>query len=101
MLELTDELSRSLDEAATLILRSNHVVALAGAGLSVESGIPPYRGPGGTEVIKAKYPEKTLLICADNDVRTDGNPGVEAAKAVSARFDIAWIYPELGGTKCD
>ena len=47
MLELTAGLSRSLDEAAAVILRSNHVVALAGAGLSVESGIPPYRGPGG------------------------------------------------------
>ena len=47
MLELNPELSRSLDEAAAVILRAKQVVALAGAGLSVESGIPPYRGPGG------------------------------------------------------
>ena len=58
MLELTAELSRSLDEAAALILRSKHVVALAGAGLSVESGIPPYRGPGG---LWTKHGEPTNL----------------------------------------
>ena len=47
MLNLTAELSNALDLAAELILGSKHVVALAGAGLSVESGIPPFRGPGG------------------------------------------------------
>ena len=47
MSDLPAELSLSLDEAAASILRANHVVALAGAGLSVESGIPPFRGPGG------------------------------------------------------
>jgi NAD-dependent deacetylase len=29
------------------MVASRHVVALVGAGLSVESGIPPFRGPGG------------------------------------------------------
>ncbi|MCH7735994.1 MAG: hypothetical protein IH872_01190 [Chloroflexi bacterium] len=58
MFELTPELARSLDEAAALILRSKHVVALAGAGLSVESGIPPFRGPGG---LWTKYGEPTNL----------------------------------------
>jgi NAD-dependent deacetylase len=28
-------------------VRARHVIALTGAGLSVESGIPPFRGPGG------------------------------------------------------
>lgn len=41
------QLEQAIDEAARLILRSRHVVALVGAGLSVESGIPPFRGPGG------------------------------------------------------
>ena len=40
-------LKHSVEEAASIMRRSSHVVALAGAGLSVESGIPPYRGPGG------------------------------------------------------
>jgi len=58
MLELTARLSACLDDAAAVILRSKHVVALAGAGLSVESGIPPFRGPGG---LWTKYGEPTNL----------------------------------------
>lgn len=30
-----------------LVLASNHIVAFTGAGISTESGIPDYRGPGG------------------------------------------------------
>jgi NAD-dependent deacetylase len=33
--------------ATDVLLRARHVIALTGAGLSVESGIPPFRGPGG------------------------------------------------------
>jgi NAD-dependent protein deacetylase/lipoamidase len=36
-----------LDAAADCLLRARHAIALTGAGLSVESGIPPFRGPGG------------------------------------------------------
>lgn len=38
---------RSLEKAAAAIARSGHTVALTGAGISVESGIPPFRGKGG------------------------------------------------------
>lgn len=38
---------QAVDEAARLIVQSRHVVALVGAGLSVESGVPTFRGPGG------------------------------------------------------
>jgi NAD-dependent deacetylase len=37
----------AISEAAALIGRAGYVIALTGAGLSVESGIPPFRGPGG------------------------------------------------------
>ncbi len=37
----------SLRRAAALLRRSQHAVALVGAGLSAESGIPTYRGSGG------------------------------------------------------
>src|SRR5256712_6948985 len=40
---LTDD----IDRAAGILVGARHVVALVGAGLSVESGIPPFRGPGG------------------------------------------------------
>jgi NAD-dependent deacetylase len=36
-----------IDEIAKLIVEQKNVVALTGAGISVESGIPPFRGKGG------------------------------------------------------
>jgi NAD-dependent deacetylase len=36
-----------LDHAADLLRRARHAVALTGAGLSTESGIPDFRSPGG------------------------------------------------------
>jgi len=36
-----------IEDAARLILSAEYVVALTGAGVSVESGIRPFRGPGG------------------------------------------------------
>ena len=36
-----------LDAAARCLVQARYVIALTGAGLSVESGIPPFRGPGG------------------------------------------------------
>src|SRR5438093_1060762 len=37
----------ALERAAACLARARYVIALTGAGLSVESGIPPFRGPGG------------------------------------------------------
>jgi len=34
-------------EAARVIRGARHLIAFTGAGISVESGIPPFRGPGG------------------------------------------------------
>jgi len=45
--ELGEALERAIDEAARLIGASRHVVALVGAGLSAESGVPTFRGPEG------------------------------------------------------
>lgn len=36
-----------IERAGTVLRRARYVVALTGAGMSVESGIPPFRGPGG------------------------------------------------------
>jgi NAD-dependent deacetylase len=41
------EFEGEIDEAARAVAEARYVVALTGAGLSVESGIPPFRGPGG------------------------------------------------------
>nr|MBN2277830.1 NAD-dependent deacylase [candidate division Zixibacteria bacterium] len=37
----------SLDKAAKMIKRARRVTAFTGAGISVESGVPPFRGPDG------------------------------------------------------
>ena len=46
-----------LDKAARLLASAEHVVALIGAGMSVESGSPPFRGPGG---LWTKYGEPPM-----------------------------------------
>jgi NAD-dependent deacetylase len=53
----TDELDSEIDRAARLVSGARHAIALTGAGLSVESGIPPFRGPGG---LWTKYGEPPL-----------------------------------------
>ena len=44
---VTDETKKLIDIAAEKICGASHVVALVGAGMSAESGIPTYRGSGG------------------------------------------------------
>lgn len=40
-------MQQSIDAAARVLAEANMTVALTGAGISVESGIPPFRGKGG------------------------------------------------------
>jgi NAD-dependent deacetylase len=54
---LTEALDREIAGAAATLAGARHVVALTGAGLSVESGIPPFRGPGG---LWTKYGEPPM-----------------------------------------
>jgi NAD-dependent deacetylase len=46
-----------VQRAAELILDASYPIALTGAGMSVESGIPPFRGPGG---LWTKYGEPPM-----------------------------------------
>ena len=46
-----------IQEAARRLLSAKYVMALTGAGISVESGIPPFRGPGG---LWTKYGEPPM-----------------------------------------
>lgn len=47
IVELEESVLKAIDDAAELMLSSSYVIGLTGAGVSVESGIPPFRGPGG------------------------------------------------------
>lgn len=47
MEENVNQYREEIEEAAKIIKSSKYVVALTGAGVSVASGIPPFRGPGG------------------------------------------------------
>ncbi|MGA2478974.1 MAG: Sir2 family NAD-dependent protein deacetylase [Spirochaetia bacterium] len=48
-----------LASAASLIRAAGYLTAFTGAGISVESGIPPFRGPGG---LWGKYDPRTLEL---------------------------------------
>lgn len=56
----------AIADAAALLRSSSYAVALTGAGLSAESGIPTYRGTGG---VWTRFGEPTIdgwdLFCAD------------------------------------
>jgi len=54
---LTPALDAEIERAAGVISQARRSMALTGAGLSVESGIPPFRGPGG---LWTKYGEPPL-----------------------------------------
>lgn len=41
------------------------------------------------------YPDRTIVICADNDQFTEGNPGVEKAKAAARPVSAAITFPEF------
>ncbi|HXH20925.1 MAG TPA: NAD-dependent deacylase [Dehalococcoidia bacterium] len=44
---MTPDLQQSIREAARILRESRYVISLVGAGISAESGIPTFRGPGG------------------------------------------------------
>ena len=51
--------SQSIEQAVKILASSSHTIAFTGAGISVESGIPPFRGDGG---LWNKYNPETLEI---------------------------------------
>lgn len=56
---MVDLLEINLEKAADIIKKSKHITAFTGAGISVESGVPSYRGEGG---LWTKYDTKALEI---------------------------------------
>ena len=44
---ISDAAQKSIKQAADIITKSKYTIAMTGAGMSVESGIPPFRGTNG------------------------------------------------------
>ena len=59
----------AIEEAAALLARSHHVVALAGAGMSQESGIPTFRGNGGLWTTNGEPPMNQFQTFAADPLR--------------------------------
>jgi len=56
---MVDLLNVNLKKASKILLQSKHTTAFTGAGISVESGIPPFRGKNG---LWSKYDPKILEL---------------------------------------
>lgn len=91
-----------IQQTAEALVQARHLVALTGAGVSIESGIPPFRGPGGLwekmdpmEVAHIdafrRDPEKVwkLLIKGMQEVLSEARPN--AGHAGLARLE-QWGY---------
>jgi NAD-dependent deacetylase len=84
---VSPELDAEIRRAAEVLVAARHPVALTGAGLSVESGIPPFRGPGG---IWAKYGEPPM----DGYQRFLRDPAAAWRDRLSPREDWARVLHE-------
>lgn len=51
--------------------------------------------------LRARYPGATLVICADDDYRTDGNPGVTKATAAARAGGGLIAIPDFGDDRPD
>lgn len=68
------------------------------SGLSVACGFSAQNLGPTTNAVRAMAPECQLIICADNDHKTPGNPGLKEATAVATRFGAGLAVPFGAGT---
>lgn len=72
-----------------------------GATLHEETGLPVLCAMNAGNLLKvaeaarASWPAADLVICADNDRHTDGNPGVTAARAAAQAVGARVIVPQF------
>jgi uncharacterized protein (DUF927 family)/phage/plasmid primase-like uncharacterized protein len=51
--------------------------------------------------LRAAYPAARLILCADDDHTTEGNPGMTHARAAAAKVGAAVIAPDFGDARPD
>ena len=94
---LFQEMNNKLNQAAELIRNSSHTTAFTGAGISVESGIPPFRGENGlwskidpvfldTSYFD-KYPDKSWQLIKEIFYDSFGKAKPNAAHYALAEFE--------------
>ncbi len=81
-----------IERAGRLILASKYVVSLTGAGISVESGIRPFRGPGG---LWTEYGEPPM----DGYQRFLADPKASWERRVKREGYTGELYKALEGAK--
>lgn len=95
--------NHAIDSATRLIADSSYVVALVGSGMSVESGIPTFRGPGGLwtrvgEPSMRGYEDfladpklwwENQLAGETDPVRIDFRDAIDAAKPNAGHYALA------------
>ncbi len=50
-----------------------------------------------SQVLRRKYPDTKLVLCADNDTQTDGNPGLTKAREAAAAVGALLAVPPCHG----
>jgi len=94
---LTAALIAGLTRAARLLHEARYVIALTGAGLSVESGIPPFRGKGGLWTTHGEPPmDGYQRFLRDPRREWEERLTPRAAWAIALRDTLAQAKPNLG-----
>ena len=52
-----------------------------------------------TQAMRAKFPELRLIVCADDDYRTEGNPGLNKATAAALSVGGLVAVPDFGSDR--
>jgi putative DNA primase/helicase len=47
------------------------------------------------EALRKRYPRTKILICADDDAFSEGNPGITSASAAAMAVHGAWVAPQF------
>ena len=53
------------------------------------------------DALKKRYPRTRILLCADDDFLTDGNPGISKASAAALAVSGAWVAPVFAADRGD
>jgi putative DNA primase/helicase len=53
------------------------------------------------EIARRRCPERNIILAADNDVETEGNPGLAKATAAALAVNGFLAVPRHAGRRCD